>query len=94
MRYLCSGCGCKVVLHHDITPCPGCGGVLVDYVPTYAAGLAKAKICRSNSCGNYNAESDTCMEVIRIGVLAGKSRPGKISYLYTHPNTKCPVDLF
>lgn len=83
-----------MVLHHDITSCPGCGGVLVEYAPVQSAGLDKVTICRSNACGHYNAENDTCMEVIRIGVLAGKSRPGKISYLYMRPDTKCPVGLF
>ena len=49
-------------------------------------GYDKAAICRTNRCGQYDKDTDTC----QIQVRKGKS--GAVSYLYAHPNTRCPND--
>jgi len=46
----------------------------------------KASICRSNACGHYDAQSDTC------GILRAKGRAGAIQWLYSHPDAKCVAD--
>jgi len=49
-------------------------------------GYAHAAICRTNQCGKYNASKDSCQILVNIG------KSGSVSWLYTHPNTRCPND--
>jgi hypothetical protein len=53
-------------------------------------GQANAAICRSNVCGYYDAEHDAC------GILRDRGKAGAVTYLLTHPETKCvaPEPLF
>jgi hypothetical protein len=49
-------------------------------------GYNHAAICRSNQCGRYLPESDTC------GVLTDRGKRGAIQWLYSHPDANCPND--
>ena len=49
-------------------------------------GHRKAAVCRSNICGHYRQAEDAC------GVIAAMGRPGRISYLYQHPATRCVAE--
>lgn len=55
-------------------------------------GHDHAAICRSNACGQYNAEHDRCDLVVRIQREKGREKAGKISWLYSNPDAKCPHD--
>ena len=49
-------------------------------------GKQKAAICRANCCGHYDAEHDAC------GILYARGKAGRVSYLLTHPETRCVAD--
>lgn len=72
-----------------------CCGVQINAPEELARiGERKAKICRSNECGFCDIESDSCLKAVEIARSKGQEKTGSISYLYTHPETKCPVGLF
>jgi hypothetical protein len=49
-------------------------------------GSRKAEICRSNTCGCYDAERDCCT------ILADKGKAGRVTYLLSHPTTRCVAE--
>jgi hypothetical protein len=49
------------------------------------------EICKTNQCGMYDATTEACTEVIRIGLAKDKPeiREGKVDWLKQHPEAKC-----
>ena len=91
----CSGCGLGIIAERFIERCPRCGeslasSHLVNDEPSEAE--RKIAICRSNVCGQYDAANDACLVVIAAGRAKGQARPGKIAWLYGHPDAACPAD--
>jgi hypothetical protein len=86
----------------DVSFCESCGGMLVStsvsvkcrcgnlvkHNPVEHDGTEniKVSICRSNRCGRYNSETDTC------GILTDRGLRGSIKWLYSHPEESCPHD--
>jgi len=49
-------------------------------------GTRKAEICRSNTCGFYDAQRDCCK------ILADKGKAGRVNYLLSRPTTRCVAE--
>lgn len=69
----------------NVTSCHKCQTGSLPMVPE-TPGRLKTSICRSNQCGHYNADRDACQ------LLIDKGRAGHVTYLLTHPATKCVAD--
>lgn len=81
----------------DAETCSRCGGETVHIAVRTPPrkrqdpeGARKVKVCRSNPCGHYDAENDTCKLVIQIGVIKGQKRAGRVLWLLAHPDAVCP----
>jgi hypothetical protein len=89
----CVACKLTVVEPPEMRHCPRCRQPLIaNTLPTVEVTEADRKmaICRSNVCGYYDAEHDAC------GILWDRGKAGAVTYLLTHPETKCvaPEPLF
>jgi hypothetical protein len=91
LQLACLSCGLVVVeSNRPLERCPKCRSLLVKSCRITqqqdTRGHDKATICRTNQCGRYDAATDTC------GILTERGKRGAVSWLLTHPETRCPND--
>lgn len=87
----CNACDLTVVHPAFATICPKCQGALQGGKPRVkprSTDTAKRKmaICRSNICGQYNSETDTCR------ILTDQGKAGAIGFLLISPHSRCVAD--
>lgn len=87
----CPNCNAKWLAVQQFPVHCSCGSVFKEdsgfaIQPPDTRGHDKAAICRTNKCGRYDSETDTC------GVLVDRGKRGAIAWLYSNPDAKCVAD--